>query len=578
MEPVDVIVVGSGGAGLLAACVAAEKGCSTLLVSKGQVARSGATATITGDTCVDGHTAVHELGLEADDSDTEDAFFEDTIVAGKFINDQRLVAAMVSEIGPEVKRLRDDGLRVSDPVLTPGHRTARGVWFSGMELMQVLRKRALKAEVMVREEFFATDILKTNGAVAALAGLDLRSGAVAYIQARTVVIACGGGMMVYPVQTAPEELTGDGYRLALGAGAELIDMEMVQFLPCVLAEPQIWRGLQFPWLLGPQAGVRAWLLNRYGERFMERWDRERMELSTRDVIAIACMKEVLEGRGGPNGGVYLSWAHLPSNIIDFMQDWSFTTQMRGHWRWEGFDFAGLIEEIKAGRAVEVISGSHFFMGGIAVDENCATRVPGLYACGEAAGGAHGANRLSGNAGSQILVQGRRAGAAAAAYAAATCQEPVCRESWDAVSAELTAPLEREGGINPFEVKERIQEIAQHNVGVVRAGPSLETAREAVEDLRFNALPYISCRSSEPRYNKEWVEAIECRSLLDTLGAIALGADGRAESRGAHYREDCPAEDSSAAPANGFIEWRDGMLVRTTRPAERRRVARPTDAA
>ena len=578
MEPVDVIVVGSGGAGLLAACVAAEMGCRTLLVSKGQVARSGATATITGDTCVDGHTAVHQLGLKADDTDTQESFFEDTVVAGKFINDRRLVAAMVSEIGPEVKRLRDDGLRMSDPVLTPGHRTARGVWFSGMELMQVLRKRALKAKVMVREEFFATDILTTNGVVAALAGLDLRSGAVAYIQTRTVVIACGGGMMVYPVQTAPEELTGDGYRLALGAGAELIDMEMVQFLPCVLAEPQIWQGIQFPWLLGPQAGVRAWLLNRYGERFMERWDPERMELSTRDVIAIACMKEMLEGRGGPNGGVYLSWAHLPGNIIDFMQDWSFKTQMRGHWRWEGFDFAGLVEEIKAGRAVEVISGSHFFMGGIAIDETCATRVPGLYACGEAAGGVHGANRLSGNAGSQILVQGRRAGAAAATYGAATGQEPVGRESWEAVSAGLMAPLERDGELRPFEFKESIQEIAQRQVGVVRTGPSLAAARDAVNDLRENALPYISCRSREPCYNKEWVEAIECQSLLDTLEAIALGAAERTESRGAHYREDFPTEDSGAAPTNGIIEWRDGALVCATRPAERRHMACPTDAA
>ncbi|MDE0254879.1 MAG: FAD-binding protein [Rhodospirillaceae bacterium] len=577
MEPVDVIVVGSGGAGLLAACVAAEMGCRTLLVSKGQVARSGATATITGDTCVDGHTAVHELGLKADDSDTQDAFFEDTVVAGKFINDRQLVAAMVSEIGPEVKRLREDGLRMSDPVLTPGHRAARGVWFSGMELMQVLRKRALKAEVMVREEFFATDILTTNGVVAALGGLDLRSGAVACIQTRTVVIACGGGMMVYPVQTAPEELTGDGYRLALSAGAELIDMEMVQFLPCVLAEPQIWRGIQFPWLLGPQAGVRAWLLNRYGERFMERWDPERMELSTRDVIAIACMKEVLEGRGGPNGGVYLSWAHLPGNIIDFMQDWSFKTQMRGQWRWEGFDFAGLVEEIKAGRAVEVISGSHFFMGGIAVDENCATRVPGLYACGEAAGGAHGANRLSGNAGSQILVQGRRAGAAAAAHAAATGQE-VRRDSWESVSAGLMAPLERDGELRPFEFRERIQEIAQHHVGVVRTGASLAAAMDDVRDLRENGLPQISCRSKERCYNKEWVEAIECESLLDTLAAIVIGADGRTESRGAHYREDFPTEDNGTAPANGFINRCNGALVRTTRPADCRRMAYPSDAA
>ena len=252
--------------------------------------------------------------------------------------------------------------------------------------------------------------------------------------------------------------------------------------------------------------------------------------------------------------------------------------MRGQWRWEGFDFAGLVEEIKAGRAVEVISGSHFFMGGIAVDEDCATRVPGLYACGEVAGGAHGANRLSGNAGSQILVQGCRAGAAAAAHAAATGQETVRRDSWESVSAGLIAPLERDGKQRPFEFRERIQEIAQHHVGVVRTGASLAAAMDEVRDLRENALPQISCRSKERRYNKEWVEAIECQSLLDTLAAIALGADGRMESRGAHYREDFPTEDNGAAPANGFIERRHGALVRTTRPANCQRMACPSDAA
>ena len=578
MEPVDVIVVGSGGAGLLAACVAAEMGCRTLLVSKGQVARSGATATITGDTCVDGHTAVHQLGLKADDTDTQESFFEDTVVAGKFISDRRLVAAMVSEIGPEVKRLRDDGLRMSDPVLTPGHRTARGVWFSGMELMQVLRKKSAQGQSDVREEFFATDILTTNGVVAALAGLDLRSGAVAYIQTRTVVIACGGGMMVYPVQTAPEELTGDGYRLALGAGAELIDMEMVQFLPCVLAEPQIWQGIQFPWLLGPQAGVRAWLLNRYGERFMERWDPERMELSTRDVIAIACMKEMLEGRGGPNGGVYLSWAHLPGNIIDFMQDWSFKTQMRGHWRWEGFDFAGLVEEIRLAARWKSSRGA---ISSWADRDRRDLRDAGPgdsmpVARRRAASTAQTGCRATPVA--RFWFRAAGAGAAAATYGAATGQEPVGRESWEAVSAGLMAPLERDGELRPFEFKESIQEIAQRQVGVVRTGPSLAAARDAVNDLRENALPYISCRSREPCYNKEWVEAIECQSLLDTLEAIALGAAERTESRGAHYREDFPTEDSGAAPTNGIIEWRDGALVCATRPAERRHMACPTDAA
>ena len=202
--------------------------------------------------------------------------------------------------------------------------------------------------------------------------------------------------------------------------------------------------------------------------------------------------------------------------------------------------------------MEVISGSHFFMGGIAVDEDCATRVSGLYACGEAAGGAHGANRLSGNAGSQILVQGRRAGASSGRLTPLQrVRKLVRRDSWESVSAGLMAPLERDGELRPFEVRERIQEIAQQRVGVVRTGASLAGAIDEVRDLRENALPQISCRSKERRYNKEWAEAIECQSLLDTLAAIALGANGRTESRGAHYREDFPTEDNGAVPANGY---------------------------
>ena len=126
--------------------------------------------------------------------------------------------------------------------------------------------------------------------------------------------------------------------MALRAGAELIDMEMMQFLPCCLAEPPIWRGIQFPWLIGPQSGTRAWLLNKHGERFMERYDKERMEMSTRDIISIACAREVLDGRGGPNGSVYMSWAHLPHNVLDYLAEWYGKPHLRSNWFWEGFDF------------------------------------------------------------------------------------------------------------------------------------------------------------------------------------------------------------------------------------------------
>jgi succinate dehydrogenase/fumarate reductase flavoprotein subunit len=574
VSEIDVLVVGSGAAGLLAAIAAAESGQKTVLVTKGQAARSGSTATITGDCCVDGKTCVELLGLKADNHDTQDAFFEDTITGGKYLNDQRLAEAMVTEIGPIVKRVRDIGLRIGDPIRGPGHRTARGVWLSGMELMQALRKLIIQYDVKVREELFATDLLLNEGTVAGLAGIDQRTGDLVALKAKSVVVATGGGMMIYPLQTAPEELTGDGHSLALRAGANLIDMEMIQFLPCVLMDPPIWRGIQFPWVLGPQSGVRAWLLNRFGERFMHKWDPVNMEFATRDIISIACMKEVIEGRGGPNGGVFLSWAHLPSNIIDFAAKWYFRTHLRSNWHWEGFDFSKLVEDIKKGSAVEVISASHSFMGGVAIDEHCATCVPGLFACGEVAGGVHGANRLSGNATSQILVQGQRAGAAAAAYAKRQAPLDILRSHWERVREELEAPLIRADGVLPFEFKQELQNLAHLKVGMLRSGQSLIEAFEGVRRLRVDTLPRIYCRAKERRYNKEWADAVECRSLVDTLEATVLCALKRQESRGAHFREDFPVQNDLDWPHNGIVAFRDGNFVYHARPIHAHRLSPP----
>jgi succinate dehydrogenase/fumarate reductase flavoprotein subunit len=578
MEEIDVLVVGSGAAGMFAAVVCAEAGQRTVMVTKGQAARSGATATITGDCCVDGRTCVDLLGLRADRNDSQDAFFEDTVIGGKFLNDQRLAEAMVRDIGPIVKKLREGGLRLGDPIRGPGHRTARGVWISGMELMQTLRKSLIRLGVKVREEFFATDLLLNDGVIAGVAGIDQRSGEVLALKAKAIVLATGGAMMIYPVQTAPEELTGDGHSMALRAGAELVDMEMVQFLPCTLLSPAIWRGIQFPWVLGPQSGIRAWLLNRFGERFMARWDPENMEMSTRDLISIACMKEIVEGRGGPQGGVFISWAHLPPDIIDFAAKWYFRTHLHGNWQWEGFDFADMVEAIKKGRAVEVIPASHFFMGGVAIDPNCATRVPGLFACGEVAGGLHGANRLSGNASTQILVQGKAAGEAAAAFATKTGRIDIPRKAWEAAKHELDAPLDRAGGLLPHEIKEELTRLANLKVGMLRNGQSLEEALEGARRLRRDALPRVYCRAKDRVYNKEWADAIECRSMLDALEATTLSAIQRRESRGAHYRDDFPVQDQATPPWNGVVALKRGELVHSAREVRMSRLSPANKAA
>jgi succinate dehydrogenase/fumarate reductase flavoprotein subunit len=554
LKRVDVAVLGSGAAGLLAATEAAIHGASVVVLTKGQVGRSGATATITGDISVDGGT-IKQLGLAGDSADSVERFYEDTLAGGAGLNDPVLAQLMVEGVGAELRLLLDAGLKVAGIGHAPGHRHPRGVLVSGMQMLQILTRNAMKAGVQFRDEFYATDVLTADGAATGLAGIDLRSGDCAGVEAASVVLATGGGAMSYPITTAPEELVGDGYRMAAEAGAELIDMEMVQFLPCCLVEPPLWRGIQFPWIIGPQSGTRAWLLNRYGERFMTRYDPDRMEMSTRDIISIACVREVLEGRGGPSGGVFMSWAHLPRDILDFLPQWYGKPLLHANWSWEGFDFAPLVERIRQGYAVEVAPASHFHMGGVRTDASGESRVPGLFACGEVAGGVHGANRLSGNACSQFLVQGRRTGRAAAARAQAG-SAPVTAAVWKNTVATIERPLTQRGGIAPNEVRERLQAIAKRALNVVRNGNDLAAALKEIRAVRTDDLPRLAAVSASRPYNRGWIDAIETRSAVLTAEAIALSATARLESRGAHFRTDFPERDATFLQ-NSVIALADG---------------------
>ncbi|MEA2866178.1 MAG: hypothetical protein QOE39_893 [Bradyrhizobium sp.] len=555
LKRVDVAVLGSGAAGLLAATEAAIQGASVVVLTKGQVGRSGATATITGDISVDGST-IKRLGLAGDTADSVERFYEDTLAGGANINDPVLAQAMVEGVGAELGLLLDAGLKVAGIGHAPGHRHPRGVLVSGMQMLQILTRNAMKAGVRFRDEFYATDILVgAEGAAAGIAGIDLRSGNPSGVEATSVVLATGGGAMSYPITTAPEELVGDGYRMAFEAGAELIDMEMVQFLPCCLVDPPLWRGIQFPWIIGPQSGTRAWLLNRYGERFMARYDPERMEISTRDIISIACVREVLEGRGGPNGGVFMSWAHLPRDILDFLPQWYGKPLLHANWTWEGFDFAPLVERIRQGYAVEVAPASHFHMGGVRTDAVGESRVPGLFACGEVAGGVHGANRLSGNACSQFLVQGRRTGRAAAIRARAS-GAVLPPDVWGNVVERIERPLVLRQGIAPHEVRSRIQALTKSAVNVVRNGDDLSAALEEITTIRTQELPRLVSPSTDRPYNRGWIDALETRSAALAAESIALCALSRRESRGAHFRTDFPAADAQFA-FNSVVSSVDG---------------------
>lgn len=557
MDSWDVIVIGSGAAGLVAAWHARAAGANVLVVNKSLVGRSGATITSGGGVSVSGRTAV-ELGFEANPDDTDEIFFSDTIRSGSFLSDQKLVAAMVEGVGDELRRLIADGAKVSAPKHAPGHSSGRGVRIPGPSMQRVVTTAALRAGVRFREDFQSTDLLTRDGAVIGVAGLDRRTGVVEALHGRAIVIATGGATSNWSLRTAPEELSGDGQAMALAAGADLIEMEMLQFLPCCLVAPDMWRGLQFPWILGPQSGVRAWLLNRYGERFMARWDPERMELATRDVVAAASAAEVFEGRGSPNGGVYLSWAHLPRDIVDNFTQWSrsFSTD----WRWEGFDMTPLVERIRAGYAIEVAPAAHFSLGGIRVDVDGSTGVPNLYACGEVTGGVHGGNRLSGNAGAQVLVQGKAAGRSAAALAlgqADNAANLVAPEQWRAVQARIKAPFERPDGIAPFDMKRRLGQLVDSALGAVRAGAALAKALDEVRGIARDDISRLACRNRDAGWNRDWSDALECMSALPVIESALLSALARTGSLGAHRRHDRKEQAATTTLEHGLISRQAG---------------------
>jgi succinate dehydrogenase/fumarate reductase flavoprotein subunit len=404
-------------------------------------------------------------------------------------------------------------------------------------MAKTMARQVRRRPIRLIDNVMVTDLLTSRGRAAGVVGLQITTGRPLIIDAGAVVLATGGAHNVYPFHTGPEGLTGDGHAIAFRAGAELLNMEMVQSLPTVLLSPPMLKGSIFVFLLGPQSGVRGWLLNKYGERFMERWDPRRMERSTRDMLSVGIANEISEGRGSPLGGVYYSVAHLPRNLVNDFARWGAKPYIRGNWTAQGLDYKPLIESMMAGDAAEVAPAVHFFMGGIKINKECETGVPFLLAAGEVAGGLHGANRLSGNAFTQMQVQGKIAGERAARLARAESRPDLDNRQIQEAVAGIMQPLEREAGLTGYDAMDAIQDVAAKHAGVVRNGTSLEEGLSRLRQLRSDLFGQLCCKSREREYNLGWVQALQAKNCHTTLEAILTGALLRQESRGAHYRQD-----------------------------------------
>ncbi len=546
----DVLIVGAGGAGMYAAIAAAREGAGrVLLADKSLVGRGGATVMAQ-------MTVAAALGEECPDDWT--AHLADTLASGRGLCDETLAALLCREAPARIREMaewrvgwarRADG-RIAQ-VTAPGHSRPRCCYVdflnTGPAVAATLRRQIGHVAAIRRlSNLNVTDIVTTDGEAIGAVALDSATGEAVTIAAKAVIVAAGGLTRIFRRNSASANMGGDGYALALAAGADLVDMEFVQFFPIghlaprlVGMDPIMWDPFRY------KLGGR--LLDGAGREFLGDYGSDETSGYTtpRDLATYAIEKEVAAGRGSPHGGVYLSFTHVPRSALDAAF---------------GPVIARLAKNgIDLGRMpVEVAPIAHYHMGGIAVDERMASRVPGLFAAGEAAGGANGANRLSGNAIPEALVFGERAGRSAAAYAAS--RPP----GWDQRSA--TPALERiralaegrRGDISAAMLLGELRELMGTEVGPFRTAAGLVRAVARLAEMRA-ALDETAIAPGLA-FNPTIADWLELRASLIAAEAVARAALAREESRGAHQREDFPETDPGWAHPQYVRMTRDGTLA------------------
>lgn len=534
----DVLVIGSGGAGLRAA-IEAAKTTSVTLVSKGPVGRSGATILAGADIMADGAT-LHALGYPGNPADNPAAWAKDILIEGFYLNDENLVQAYVAGSGQRVKELLDWGMTVRDT-------EERALLTTGMSICAALRcglRELGGTQATQVDGVMIFDLLVSQGRAVGALGIDFETGEFIRFQAKAVILATGGWHQAYAFNAGADELTGDGQGMAYRAGAELVDMEMVTFVPNILLAPPRYRGSLWFYVLP------GTLLNSRGDAFMAWEDPKVTKLALTSewnklLFSKASMREVLEGRGSPLGGVYFSLKHFPANVFDALE------QAYPGWKFQGDDFSELMAKMREGYAAEVGPAAEYFEGGIRINERCETSLPGLYAAGECSGGLFGANRVAA-ATTEMVVEGAIAGREAAKLAAKNETPPIDEKQVEHLTQECAGFFDREDGVTVAELRGRLRRLAYEKVGVIRKGKCLSEACKAVNELE-ESLGQVTVATKRRAYNREWREAIELRNMLQCVLLSAYAARERTESRGVHVREDYPVVDN--------IGWRQHLVVR-----------------
>lgn len=520
-----VLIIGSGGAGCRAAIEVSKQGRDALIVSKGLSFRSGCTGMAEG-----GYNAALS---NVDSEDSIEAHIKDTLKGGSYLNDPKLVDILISESPERLMDLEEYGAlfdRMEDGRINQrpfGGQTYRRTCFqgdrTGHEIMSALKEEIIKRDISTMDEIMITSLILDNKdalmpKVIGAIGLDLKDSTTIFFQAKAVILATGGSGQLYPVTSNTTQKNGDGFALAWNVGADLIDMEEVQFHPTGMVYPDSRKGTLVTEAVRAEGGK---LINSEGERFMGKYD-DRMELATRDVVARSIYTEIIEGRGTEHGGVYLDISHLDDDYIDEKLE-TMVLQFED----VGVDIHN--------EPMEVAPTAHHHMGGVRIDEDGRSSVENLFACGEVCGGVHGANRLGGNALADTQVFGKRAGFAAAL----NCEIAEFEYNLPDIEAEekRIKDLIKPGTIKPEDMKKDIQKLMWEKVSIVRSERKLKEALEILIDMKESSKS-LDVKDIK-QYNTSLLTALEVINMLEVCILIVKSAILRRESRGAHYREDFP---------------------------------------
>lgn len=547
----DIAVIGGGAAGALAAIKAKLGGASVAFITKESALVGGATIMAGGGTSV-------VMNLE----DSGETFYEDILKSGQYINNRNLVRLVTKNSIQALYNLENcdfllDRNDLSRNAASSMHTVKQGEGHSyprayldrreALGFCHGISKMIMRNEIDLFTESIAVKLLIDKiGHLCGVIAYNLISGDYLVFRCKAVVMATGGLGALYGETTNSTVLTGTGYALSYEAGCELIDMEMVQFMPLTFPFPRIRRGkiIGMCSLMGPAVK----LYNGLGERYMGKYDPERKEFTTRDIGARANYTEIKEGRGTKNNTIVVDNRDYDPAILS---RWQATNPFRYRQCCQTFGTnAGNWDE-----TFEAIPSQHFFMGGVRINDKMETDIPGLFAVGEVTGGVHGANRLSGVAFAEIFGLGPIAGGNASIYVSGGANPDWNENQVMRALEEIDAPLNRcSDGARPFEIKHAIQKIMSDKLGPVRTGDEMDEAVKELEELQYQLPELMTVTDCDRRYNRERMDALEVPLMIKTALMVARSACKRTESRGSHFRTDYPKIEQ---------EWTKNVTVNLT---------------